>query len=176
MAGSGGPTHTAGMNITESWTIISGAATPNPPAAADDIAKIEDLVGARLPEDVRESLLLHDGLPESGTRATAPDPQSRPLGGWILSSEEMRGEWEIWKGLYDADNDEWRDKWWTPNLVSLVADGAGNSLCVDVETGALVDMDHEVGPNPAGFASWSDYLATVARNIEGRTGIGGVWA
>lgn len=89
MAGSGGPTHTAGMSITESWTIISGAATPNPPAAAD---------------------------------------------------------------------------------------GAGNSLCVDVETGALVDMDHEVGPNPAGFASWSDYLATVARNIEGRTGIGGVWA
>lgn len=176
MAGSGGPTHTAGMNITESWTIISGAATPNPPAAADDIAKIEDLVGARLPEDVKESLLLHDGLGEAEAWELLPGSDERPLGGWILSCEEIRDEWGIWKDLYDSDNDEWADEWWTPNLVPLVSDGAGNSLCADVKNGGLVDMDHEMGPTRTGFGSWADYLATVAANVEGRAGASGVWA
>jgi len=154
------------MNLAASWKILGGVATPQPPASEGEIADVEKLIGAPLPHDVRQSLLLHNGLSNPGDA----------LGGWILSCEEMIREWQIWKELYDGDNDEWQDQWWTPNLVSLVADGAGNSLCVDVTTGALVDMDHEMGPNPTEYASWTDYLAQVARNASEGTAARGMWA
>ena len=164
------------MTIAESWAVIADASAPAAPGTKEDVAAVEEAVGASLPEDVKESLLLHDGLGEAEAWELLPGSDERPLGGWILSCEEIRDEWGIWKDLYDQDNDEWADEWWTPNLVPLVSDGAGNSLCADVKNGGLVDMDHEMGPTRTGFGSWADYLATVAANVEGRAGASGVWA
>ena len=156
------------MTIAESWAVIADASAPAAPGTKEDVAAVEEAVGASLPEDVKESLLLHDGLGEAEAWELLPGSDERPLGGWILSCEEIRDEWGIWKDLYDSDNDEWADEWWTPNLVSMTADGGGNSIVVDARTGEVRFMDHEIGVSDVRNGSWASFLEETARAIRGK--------
>ena len=117
------------MSVKESWDNIAAAVAANPPATDEDIARVEQRIGATLPTDVAQSLRLHNGITESAMW-DAFDEEEPPFNGWLLSCDEIIAEWEIWKGLYDTE--DWGDSWWTPNLVTM-----------------------ELPPAPAKSASWT---------------------
>ena len=151
------------MSIERSWAALAASDEVNPPASAEDLARVEAVVGARLPEEIRASLLLHDGLPPDSVFDVTAELETSPVNEWILSCEEIIAEWDIWKGLYDEE--DWGDTWWTPNLVPLTADGSGNSIVVDVADGELRFMDREDGVTPCRHGSWAAYLEVVARTL-----------
>ena len=153
------------MSVKESWDNIAAAVAANPPATDEDIARVEQRIGATLPTDVAQSLRLHNGITESAMW-DAFDEEEPPFNGWLLSCDEIIAEWEIWKGLYDTE--DWGDSWWTPNLVSMTADGGGNSIVVDARTGEVRFMDHEIGVSDVRNGSWASFLEETARAIRGK--------
>lgn len=163
------------MTIERSWETIVSVVPANPPASDEDIARVAEVIGAPLPDDVVASLKIHSGIDVQTVNDAMRAGEELPFGGWILSCGEIAAEWGNWKGLYDTDNDEWNDMWWTPNLVPLVSDGAGNSLCVDLATGLLMIMDHELGPSEYEFTTWAEYLEAVAANAESGSEVAVYW-
>lgn len=156
------------MSVKESWDNIAAAVAANPPATDEDIARVEQRIGATLPADVAQSLRLHNGITESAMW-DAFDEEEPPFDGWLLSCDEIIAEWEIWKGLYDTE--DWGDSWWTPNLVSMTADGGGNSIVVDARTGEVRFMDHEIGVSDVRNGSWASFLEETARASRGEEGL-----
>lgn len=170
--------------VDAAWDALEASLThPLPkPAPEELITHVEGRLGVQLPADLRASLLRHDGVREG----TWPR-------GWLLSTEEILGVWETWTELQDGGDFDGRvdemweshraeydqldadNHWFHPAWLPVASDGAGNDLCVDARTGQLVDMDHEVGPTPAGFASFTDYLERIIPLAQGDEA-SGPWA
>ncbi|MFC3848826.1 SMI1/KNR4 family protein [Corynebacterium hansenii] len=163
------------MTIEQSWETIVSVVPANPPATDEDLAHVAEVIGAPLPDDIVASLKIHDGIDVETVNDAMREGKELPFGGWIMSCRDIATDWAGWKGVYDAENDEWNDRWWTPNLVPLVSDGGGNSVCVDLTTGQLMNMDHELGPLEYEFKTWAEYLAAVAANAESGAEVAVYW-
>lgn len=107
------------------------------PAATDEqIRSAEQLLGIKFPDDLKESLSIHDG--QSG-RAT-------PLvGEWqLFSLKYMVSDWEAMKALFDAGDLSSEGisiettgpvlaQWWNPKWIGIATNGAGDLYCVDFD-------------------------------------------
>lgn len=110
-------------------------ATLNPPATDAAIARVEELVGVRLPEDVVASLRVHDGV-------TSRPGEFEIAGRYApASAERMTHIWQMLTDLLLEDfNDDFNDDgmvgwWWHPRWVPIAEDNAACQLVVDGRPG-----------------------------------------
>lgn len=152
------------MSIERSWRAIAAAIpSTRPPASEDDVVRVEDVIGAELPDDVRRSLLLHDGVPEEDMFDALGDGNAEDVYEAIMGCNAIIRDWRRWRELRDCGDVD--DGMWAPSMVPLADGGEGNSIAVDVGTGELHYLDPEVGHEPARWRTWGDYLAAVARVV-----------
>ena len=137
----------------------------NSPAKMAEIAELEQVLGSKLPDDVVESLMIHNG--QQGNR------QSLFPSGILLSAADIAGEWSIWKELLDAGDFSGCESepassaidtcWWHPLWIPVTHDGCGNYECVDLapvsggRVGQVITMWHDMPTREllaGGFREW----------------------
>ncbi|KAM0324077.1 hypothetical protein ACHAQA_008266 [Verticillium albo-atrum] len=86
--------------VSHSWRKIDAWAEDNYPelfdqlcegATNNDLNELEHMLDCTLPQDVRESLMIHDGQERWGT------PTGIIFGSMLLDCEELVQEWETWR-------------------------------------------------------------------------------
>lgn len=112
------------------------------PARPGTIAVAEAQMGLRLPEDLRASLLRHNG---GGVSLLGEDP---------LDVRRIRDSWRMLcevDGTDDhlADETDERSEWWDGRMIPFTADGTGCYLLVD---SVVRDVGRSCEDSPIGFA------------------------
>ncbi|MFG1962956.1 SMI1/KNR4 family protein [Nonomuraea sp. NPDC049028] len=143
---------------------------------AKTIAAAEAYMGIRFPDDLRASLLRHDGA------VYLKDTWAFGLLGNSYSSvQEMR---VTWRRLCDIDGEEESDgefsdprsEWWDGRMIPVGADGMGDHLVIDSARKDIGETDHEgsMGFTPGGVRIRSFYalLKTTADAMEKGGSIG----
>ncbi len=175
--------------MQEIWTRIEQWLKENAPrmlmhlyngALDQDIQQIENVLGYTFPEDVKRSLMIHNGT------------SSNFIGRWgFLNIETILREQKIQLEVlnsfqdeyYDADSDEIQESvtwWWHSHWIPLLSDGAGNLICVEVSStsgnqfGQLVYFDHESGSRwiAPSFRVW---LSAFLHDLEHGKYVVGKW-
>jgi cell wall assembly regulator SMI1 len=144
-------------------------------ASDEEVASFENAIGARLPDDVRESFTLHNG---------GLDHTSILWYGELLSLSQILQRWRTlceWQaedgwGLGDAWKPEEiqgpiKPSWWNPKRIPLV-DNDGDFLILDLDPpgngqhGQIIEHSHETGPASVLADGWSQWLTMVANDLE----------
>lgn len=144
--------------MKEIWQEIEQALTEIAPAVlnslnggatAAEIAKIEKLIGAKLPEDFVSFYKIHNGQ---------ADGPGMLYGEEFLSVKRIQDEWYIWKKLLDdgtfedAESDPdlgIKADWWNARWIPFSYDGSGNHFCLDLDPdsggnyGQVIRMWHD---------------------------------
>jgi cell wall assembly regulator SMI1 len=127
-----------------------------PPAKPEALAKLEQLLGQKLPAAIVEAYRAHDGALEDattifgGVRVPAQVPWARFM--YWLSVERAREQ-----VVFMRDLGEWPD-----NLLPIAEDAGGNLIVVDLKSGVVSAWDHEdwsTVPLAKDFAHWMNELA-----------------
>ncbi|WP_159961507.1 SMI1/KNR4 family protein [Blastococcus haudaquaticus] len=116
-----------------------------PGASEEALRSVETTIGRPLPAPLRRSLARHDGQAEGVGSITE--------GHELLSAADIADEWTMLREISD-DLGPMED-WWRPSWVGFTADGSGNGLCLDAETGEVLFRNHE------------DSASVEARRFEG---------
>ena len=66
----------------------------------------------------------------------------------------------------DGQGADCEGKWYHEAWIPLVMDFGGNNYCLDMRSGRLVSMDHEVGSEFLDYADWPAYLEAAADSLE----------
>ncbi|WP_143120905.1 SMI1/KNR4 family protein [Streptosporangium canum] len=148
------------------------------PARARTIAVAEAQMGLRFPNDLRASLLRHNG-------AAAVDG-TWPFGflpNGFLGVREIRDTWRMLCGIDDeledrGEGSDPRTEWWDGRMIPFGSDGSGNHLVVDSVMRDVGETDHEgqMSFTPGGVPIRSHYalLKAVADAME-TDGAVGYW-
>ncbi|WP_156056374.1 SMI1/KNR4 family protein [Streptosporangium roseum] len=136
------------------------------PARARTIAVAEAQMGLRFPNDLRASLLRHNGAAAVG--GTWPFGF---LSNGFLGVREIR---DTWRGLCEVDGEsegsDPRTEWWDGRMIPFGSDGSGNHLVVDSVMRDVGKTDHEgqMSFTPGGVPIRSHYalLKAVADAME----------
>ncbi|WP_326821257.1 SMI1/KNR4 family protein [Streptosporangium sp. NBC_01756] len=141
--------------------------TLGPPARARTIAVAEAQMGLRFPDDLRASLLRHNGAAATGG--------SRPfgfLGNMGMGVREIRDTWRMLCGIDDIDEGDPRAEWWDGRMIPFGSDGSGNHLVVDSVRRDVGDTDHEgqLSFTPGGVPIRSHYALLKATADAMETG------
>ena len=174
------------MSVAQAWDRIARwfeAHTPpgyfgaNPGASPEAIDALERASVCPLPEDFRESLLLHDGgsdlwlLPTHGELLTVSG---------ILSNWKKYRDWQQTGGYAASGSGGWsptkirgpiKPYFWSPKRL-YVTDNSGDHVTLDLDPpedgryGQVLYHSHEVGPEQVLSPSWSEYLELVADELE----------
>ena len=170
--------------VRESWQRIEGwiAADParlpgglNGPAPEHAIAALHASLGTTLPDDLLESLRLHDGQ---------ADPTPFAEGDAMLSAHEIGAQWSIWNKLVSGgDFDDMtsdpaagiRDDWY--NLADSVhARRQRQSFSVDLDpaeggtVGQVIRVWHDDEQRERIASSFAEWLARVAAERDDPAG------
>jgi cell wall assembly regulator SMI1 len=113
------------------------------PAKAEAIAAAEAHMGMRFPNDLRASLLRHDGAVFSENAWAFG-----LLGNSNLSVRQIRDEWTSLCEIDGEDDGEEgfsfpRQEWWDGRMIPFAADGSGNNLVIDSLMRDVGQTDHE---------------------------------
>lgn len=173
-------------DVRESWQHIENriAADPtqlpgglNGPASADAIAALHATLGTTLPDDLLESLRLHDGQADPAAAFAESDA--------LLSAHEIAAQWSIWKNLVSGgDFDDMtsdpdagiRDDWYNLKWIPFTHDGSGNHLCVDLDpaeggtVGQVIRVWHDDDRRERVASSYAEWLARVAAEHDDPAG------
>ncbi|WP_165452349.1 SMI1/KNR4 family protein [Paenibacillus thalictri] len=140
----------------------------NEGASEPEISGLEDVIGFALPDDIKESLRIHNG--QSG------DAQWLIAGWELLSTERILEEWKVWKELSDKESfTEWNadpqegiaNVWWQPAWIPLTYNGCGDHHCVDLgatedgANGQIITMWHDSGERALlakTYTQWFEYI------------------
>ena len=171
--------------VGEAWDRIEAWLTANAkgwkplrkPATAAQVAWLEKAVGHKLPADLRQSLLRHNGSTE-GLFPFGPD--SRDCYG-LYAATDVAGVWEMQAELLDggdlAPNKAKaqagiRAARWNTGWVPIAGNGAGDYFCVDLapakggRVGQVIHVGHE-GPKRTRLGtSVTDWLGRFAADLE----------
>lgn len=145
----------------ETWYDKQGAAEVLWPGATEaDIARLESELGVQISEDLRVSLLRHNGSADDAW----PEGELLSVDQILANTSQLRSN----VAAGDFNNDHLGDPqllphYWADGWICISRDGAGNSSAVDMTpgdegtTGQVLDMDHEVGPSYL-YRSYGDWL------------------
>lgn len=143
---------------------------------------LEIAIGGPLPEDLKASLLVHDGQ-DIKTGIPLVPPVRRGEGGYrLMAIEEIGDHWRMWKELSDkgefrklrcsADKEIQGGAWWQKGWIPLADNGAGDFLCVDLcpsgtgTHGQIITMYHDSPRRERLAASYREWLEELAETIE----------
>lgn len=147
----------------------------NPGASSTEISELENVISQQLPDDVRESLSIHNGedFPRRGFI----------FGLGLLGTHWIAMEWEGWAEL-TTYNDEYRDNMNSvpPNAIELdyanlgwiplTRDGGGNHLGVDLSPGSagtkgqVINFGRDEKRKCVLANSWGEFLRSYALFLE----------
>ncbi|SNR89438.1 SMI1 / KNR4 family (SUKH-1) [Streptosporangium subroseum] len=136
------------------------------PGKARTIAVAEAQMGLRFPDDLRASLLRHDG---------AVSVEDTWAFGFLDSENQgVRGIRDTWRGLCEADgeerSDDPRSDSWDGRMIPIGADGSGNHLVIDSVVGDVGDTDNEgtmsFTPGEIRIGSYYELLKATANALE----------
>ena len=154
-------------NIAQTWETIEAWYRQRnkegrllPGASEVEIAQLEQQIGITIPEQLRESLMRHNGA----------DEDSWPTGK-LFTAEEMAKETSNWQQLLKDSPDFYRressdpritNSLYGPGWLALDNDWAGNYTVLDMSpgpegsAGQILFLDHEVGAHfiCSSFAEW----------------------
>lgn len=143
---------------------------------AKTIAAAEAYMGMRFPDDLRASLLRHDGAVYlNDTWAFGF------LGNSNLSIREMRATWRQLcdiEGVEESDGEfsDPRSEWWDGRMIPVGADGMGDHLVIDSAWKDIGETDHEGNmdftPGGVPIRSFYTLLKTTADAMEKGGSIG----
>ena len=177
----------------EAWLAINNTELQGalrPPAGAEEVAQIENVIGLKLPDDFKEAWKIHNGH-EDGESALIPPldeadgvygNSTSPGGYYLMACAEIVLEWQSWKGLVDsgefANQESGPDKgiqddWWHPGWIPFASNGGGDSICLDLAPtkdgtpGQVITMSHETSTRELLAPSFGQWLAGLADSIEG---------
>jgi len=137
-------------------------------AAAADITALETHMSFTLPEELKASLMRHNGV-------------GYWKNGELLSVEGIKMDWECWTGLVDDGTfDDWKGEdnaflqkcWWNKSWIPIHADDCGNEYCIDMNpgpkgtVGQIIFMDREVGAFAPCNSDFASYLEEFANELE----------
>jgi len=140
----------------------------NPPARADDIDRLQRVMGEELPVDFLAFLAVHDG--QSG--------QAEGLfnGFECLSGRKMLLEWSAWNDLeLDGEFDDRESDvdpgiqpaWWRAQWLPITSDGAGNHHCLDLgpttagHRGQVITVYHDMPARRICAPSFRTWFSTL---------------
>lgn len=172
------------QSVAESWDRIKAWYSENAKSIGGDLAKgasatairrFEKEIGASLPEDFRESVMIHNG------------------GGWwvpsrygdLLSLDQILTNWRKYsdwlaRGTYATSDGSWEANaiegpikpiFWNKKRV-YVTDNSGNHLTLDLDPpadgryGQIIHHSHEVGPTKVVASSWGEFLSKLVEELE----------
>lgn len=164
-------------SIAESWERIR-AFYPhqilNPGATLAAIGAFEEAIGLALPDDFKESLLLHDG---------GDNFWFTPTSGEFLSLDGMLKQWK-WYGQALRQGEYATEEWeandiqgpikpifWNTKRI-LVTDNSGDHWTLDLDPpedgvyGQIIYHSHEVGPMQVLAPSWTALLSQLVVDLE----------
>ncbi|MEU9836849.1 SMI1/KNR4 family protein [Streptosporangium sp. NPDC048047] len=121
-------------NAPKTYATLAG------PGRARTIAVAEAQMGLRFPDDLRASLLRHDGTVTAAGRPWA----FGLLGNDLMSVREIR---DTWRTLCEVDGTDDiadpRSEWWDGRMIPFGDDGLGNHLVADSLLRDIGEHDHE---------------------------------
>jgi cell wall assembly regulator SMI1 len=154
----------------------------NDGASPEEIARLEELIGAELPVDVKESYSIHDG--QGGE---APLIYGVPL----LSLEQIATEWSLWAGvsadapeglqyssLYlslDGVREQYSSRGWIP----FTRDYGGNHIAVDLDPwlggsrGQVINYGRDENLKVVFAPSFEAFLERLADSMDAGDVVGG---
>lgn len=155
-------------NAPRSYRTLGG------PGKATTIAVAEAQMGLRFPDDLRASLLRHNGSVHApGILAFGF------LGNSNMSVREIRDTWRMLCDIDDEDTPDAGDPrtdWWDGRMIPFGADGLGDHLVIDSVRRDVGETDHEGNMTfePAGvrIRSFHALLKATADALEKGVGIG----
>jgi cell wall assembly regulator SMI1 len=139
----------------------------NPPASPQALARAEAALGRRLPDELKASLLRHDGGQFILWWLYEPIGVDEIVQDWRRRCEIARDAPWSPDDYPDADADP-EGLWWHGGVVPFTRDGGGNSLVID-RKGRVGEFSHEVGLSFGGDTGWRSYAAfleDVADSLE----------
>ncbi|GME75197.1 unnamed protein product [Ambrosiozyma monospora] len=171
--------------VQESWTILESwlkenwpeaSKAINPPISFQDFENLEETLGYPVPDDLRESLFIHDGIDDFYTIATVGSTNPRTFNG----HGGILHQWKIWDELLknglieEKDDTEYDagvqpDLWWSRKWIPITHDGSNDHHCLDLTPGeggtegqvisVWHDKDQRSLVSPGGFREFfSDYV------------------
>ncbi len=164
------------MKVTETWDRIeswlidnaSGVYRDlNPPASSKDISDLEDSIALRLPDDLRESYLRHNG--HSGHIVESVQ--------W-LSVAAIYNHWELMKLLHDTHGFanligySPDSEWWSVKWVPFMFNPAGKLLCATLEptanslTGQIILYSHNSREREIVSVGFGQFLEQLCLELE----------
>ncbi|WP_176050999.1 SMI1/KNR4 family protein [Burkholderia sp. BCC1644] len=169
---------TATPDVRDAWKRIGHAIAAHPaslpgglngPADEHALAELHVALGSTLPDDVIDSLRLHDGQADPDAVFTESDA--------LLSAQEIVAQWSIWQKLvsggdFDGMTSEpdagIRDDWYNLKWIPFTHDGSGNHLCIDLDPaeggviGQVIRVWHDDELRERVASSYAEWLARVA--------------
>jgi len=135
-------------------------------ATRQDIIELETLVGANLPEDYVQFIMMHNGQNRESEGIIDTEE--------VLSIERIIDEWKVWKDLLDSGefNDYKskpskgvKDDWWNSKWIPITYDGSGNHYCLDLDpaaggkVGQVIRMWHDDSERKLMSSSFLEWMA-----------------
>lgn len=145
-------------------------------ATAAQIAKVEKKLGITLPEEYRQSCVIHDG--------PSDDFDLIPIGFgtyYLLRLRDIADEWSLWSDLHDGGEFEGNvaepgpgvaGDWWNPGWIPFAANGGGDHLCLDLvpapdgTVGQVIIVEHDSAARTVLASSFAAWLAWLADALE----------
>ncbi len=170
------------MSVLESWQRIvawykentyPNMLSLNAGATEEEIEAFQREIGLSLPDDFRESLLLHNGgdcgLLWYGELLTLDGVlrQWAMYKDWQRSGEYATADWKV----EDSIDKHIRPVFWDSFRLPLT-DNSGDHLMLDLQpasggdVGQIFSHSHEVGPEQVLASSWSEFLTKVVTDLE----------
>lgn len=145
----------------------------NPPATAEQLTALEQVLGFDLPKELRELLAIHNGQDSEGGYLF--DGQE------FLSAERIAEEWGVWKKLLDGKKFAGshsraekgiRNDWWNAGWVPFTYNGCGDHFCVDTQPAdggvqdQIITMWHEMSERDRLANSLGEWLKSYTDDLQ----------
>ncbi|MEL6982910.1 MAG: SMI1/KNR4 family protein, partial [Actinomycetota bacterium] len=135
--------------------------TLRPPATVAEVTELEVTLGRELPDDVRRSLLRHDGEQEY-QRSVHP---AFALLSVAEAAQTISGNRRL------GDEEDFGDWWWRDSYLPIASSGSGDYCCIDLdaEPGAddrVIIWYHDDLDRPAVGTSYVQWLSQVVEDYR----------